>query len=98
MTPLSGVGGRLALALLLVVAGVLTIVYLIVVPSYRRSLENQELRSLSRALENVVLPKFPAEYPRRTLYVSSMASQVDARVVILDVLSDQGPLLEPNAD
>ncbi|HEU5363319.1 MAG TPA: HAMP domain-containing sensor histidine kinase [Gaiellaceae bacterium] len=97
MTPLSGVGGRLALALLVVVAGVLAIVYLIVVPSYRRSLENQELRSLSRALENVALPRFPAEYPRRTLYVSALAPQVDARVVILDVLSADGPL-EPNAD
>jgi signal transduction histidine kinase len=106
MTPLRSVGGRLALALLVVVAGVLAIVYLIVVPSYRRSLENQELRSLSRALENVALPRFPAEFPRRTLYVSAIAPQVDARVVILDVLSDNGPLLlvadssldQPSAD
>jgi signal transduction histidine kinase len=97
MRPLSSVGGRLALALLLVVAGVLAIVYLIVVPSYRRSLENQELRSLSRALENVALPKFPAEFPLRLQYVNAMAPQVDARVVILDLLSDEGPL-EPVAD
>ena len=75
MRPLSSVGGRLALALLLVVAGVLAIVYLIVVPSYRRSLENQELRSLSRALENVALPKFPAEFPLRLQYVNAMAPQ-----------------------
>ena len=40
MSPLRSVGARLALALLLVVVGVLAIVYLIVVPSYRSSLES----------------------------------------------------------
>jgi len=46
MRPFRSVGGRLALALTLVVAGVLAIVYLIVVPSYRTSLENNELNTL----------------------------------------------------
>jgi signal transduction histidine kinase len=97
MTPFRSVGGRLALALLLAVAGVLTIVYLIVVPSYRRSLENQELRSLSTALQKIALPKFQPEFDLRNQYVQEIAPQVDARVVILDVLSDAGPL-EPMAD
>jgi len=44
MNPLRSVGGRLALALLVVVAAALAIVYWIVVPSYERSLENNELR------------------------------------------------------
>jgi len=48
VTPLRSVGGRLAFALLLVVAGVLTIVYLIVVPSYKTSLESNELSTLQR--------------------------------------------------
>ena len=38
MNPLRSVGGRLALALLVVVGGALAIVYLIVVPSYQSSL------------------------------------------------------------
>jgi signal transduction histidine kinase len=97
MSPVSGVGGRLALALLVVVAGVLEIVYLIVVPSYQRSLENQELRSLSTALQHVALPNYPDEFDLRNQYVNEIAPQVDARVVILDVLSDDGPL-EPMAD
>jgi two-component system, OmpR family, sensor kinase len=97
MSPLRGVGGRLALALLVVVAGVLAIVYLIVVPSYRRSLENQELRSLATSLENVALPAFPDEFPLQLPYVNEMAPRVDARVVVLLVLSDDGPL-EPAAD
>ena len=48
MSPFRSVAGRLALALLLVVAGVLTIVYLIVVPSYKTSLENNELKTIDR--------------------------------------------------
>ena len=38
MNPLRTVGGRLALALLVVVACALAIVYVVVVPSYERSL------------------------------------------------------------
>ena len=50
MTFFRSVGARLALALLTVVVGVLAIVYLIIVPSYQRSLENAELSSLSRTM------------------------------------------------
>ena len=56
MSPLRGVGGRLALALLVVVACVLAIVYVIVVPSYQRSLENSELRSLESSMRTVAIP------------------------------------------
>ena len=52
MSPFRSVGGKLALALLSVVVGVLGIVYLIVVPTYQRSLENTELRSLQTSLDN----------------------------------------------
>ena len=95
--PFRSVGSRLALALLVIVVGVLAIVYVIVVPSYQRSLENQELRRLASSLQKVVLPQFPAEYDLRATYVNEMAPAVDARVAILDVLGDNGPL-EPNAD
>jgi signal transduction histidine kinase len=94
---LRSVGSRLALALLVIVVGVLGIVYVIVVPSYQRSLENQELRSLASSLQKVVLPQFPDEYDLRAQYVNEMSPAVDARVAILDVLGDNGPL-EPNAD
>jgi signal transduction histidine kinase len=97
MTISRSVGGRLAVALLVVVAAVLGIVYLVVVPSFQRSLENQELRSLASSLENIALPKYPDEFDLRLQYVNEVAPQVDARVVILDLLSDSGPL-EPMAD
>jgi len=59
MRPLRSVGGRLALALLLVVAGVLAIVYVIVVPSYKTSLENNELNALQKQLQSRAVPTFP---------------------------------------
>jgi signal transduction histidine kinase len=96
MAPRS-VGSRLALGLLLVVTAVLAIVYVIVVPSYQRSLENQELSSLASSLQKVVLPRFPPDFPRRALYVNEMSPAVDARVAVLEALSDNGPL-EPIAD
>ena len=80
--PFRSVGSRLALALLVIVVGVLAIVYVIVVPSYQRSLENQELRSLASSLQKVVLPQFPAEYDLRATYVNEMAPAVDARVAM----------------
>jgi Tfp pilus assembly protein PilE len=64
MSPFGSVGGRLAVALLTVVAGVLTIVYLIVVPSYQRSLENGEIRSLESSLRSDALKSFPKAHAR----------------------------------
>jgi signal transduction histidine kinase len=98
MSPLTSVGGRLALALLIVVAGALAIVYVIVVPSYQRSLENQELRSLASSLRTLALPRFPTQVEQRgQLYVNELAPTVDARVVIFNLISPGGPL-EPVAD
>jgi len=95
------VGSRLALALLVIVAAVLAIVYVIVVPSYRHSLEKTELNSLASSLQKVVLPKFPEEFDLRAEYVNELAPVVDARVAILDILAETGPLApvaEPIAD
>jgi signal transduction histidine kinase len=55
-----GVGGKLALGLLGVVAGVLAIVYLIVVPLYSSSLRNAELSTLTDQLR-AGLQTFPAD-------------------------------------
>jgi two-component system, OmpR family, sensor kinase len=97
MTPFRGVGGRLALALLTVVAGVLAIVYLIVVPSYRRSLETNELSSLSRSMTTLAVPDFSGGFDTFQQFAESFAPVVNARVVVLDLLAGSGPL-EPIAD
>ena len=63
MNPLRSVGGKLALALVLVVTGALTIVYLIVVPSYRQSLVDARLSTLDRSLRSVLQESPPqADY------------------------------------
>ena len=97
MTPFRGVGGRLALALLAVVFGVLAIVYLIVVPSYRSSLANNELRGLSGSLRSIV-PSFPAEPYLKQAFASNAEPQVNARVVVYDLQNITPALLEPVAD
>ena len=70
--PFRSVGSRLALALLVIVTGVLAIVYVIVVPSFRHSLQNEELRNLSSSLQKVALPTFPAEFDLRAQYVNEL--------------------------
>jgi signal transduction histidine kinase len=96
--PFRSVGGRLALALLLVVAGVLTIVYLIVVPSYKTSLENNELRNLETVLLNRAVPTYPAEPWMKQQFASSLAPRINARVVVFDLANEQPSLLVPYAD
>ena len=53
MNPLRSVGGRLALALLVVVGGALAIVYFIVVPSYQSSLIDARLHGLRETLQTI---------------------------------------------
>ena len=100
MNPLRTVGGRLAFALLVVVGGALGIVYLIVVPSYSRSLVNGELAHLRSTIEVI------ADRPRggrREVFPSQLwledeavpaAAAIGARVVLFSA----PPLLEPIAD
>jgi two-component system, OmpR family, sensor kinase len=98
MSMLRGVGGRLALALLVVVAGVLGIVYLIVVPSYQRSLQNSELRSLETSIRTVAIPNYPSDQELRQAFADKWAPAVNARVVVFD-LQNAVPLnLQPVAD
>jgi signal transduction histidine kinase len=97
VTLFRGVGGRLALALLAVVAGVLAIVYLIVVPSYRSSLANNELRGLSASLRTIV-PSFPPEPYLKQAFASNAEPQVNARVIVYDLQNITPALLEPVAD
>jgi two-component system OmpR family sensor kinase len=85
MSPLRSVGGRLSLSLLVIVAGVLLIVYLIVVPSYRRSLENSELRGLAVDLRREV-PSYPGVLsPEVDLWATAAAEKYDVRAVVFNV-------------
>jgi signal transduction histidine kinase len=96
--PFRSVGGRLALALLLVVAGVLAIVYLIVVPSYKTSLENNELRTLETVMLKRAVPNYPPEPWLKQQFASTQAPKLNARVVVFNLQNATPALLAPYAD
>jgi signal transduction histidine kinase len=98
VSPFRSVGARLALALLLVVVGVLAIVYLIVVPSYRSSLERNELRALETSLRGTAIPNYPDEPYLKQQFTETWAPEVNARIVVFDLQNTVPALLEPVAD
>jgi signal transduction histidine kinase len=83
VNPLRTVGGRLALALLLVVAGALAIVYIVVVPSYQRSLVNSRLADLDHTLRSIMeLPRAPGASLNQAWVEDDAAPLANARVVV----------------
>jgi signal transduction histidine kinase len=98
VSPLRSVAGRLALGLLFVVAGVLAIVYLIVVPSYRNALVTTKLSSLESSMRAVAIPNFPSQVYLQQEFASTISPRVNARVVVYDLLGPAPAPLEPAAD
>jgi signal transduction histidine kinase len=98
VNPLRTVGGRLALALLVVVGGSLAIVYLIAVPFYRSSLVDSRLKDLRHRVEAIAdKPRnAPGEvFPSTTWIEDEALPAADgARVVLYGA----PPLVEPVAD
>jgi signal transduction histidine kinase len=92
------VGAKLAFALLLIVAGVLAIVYLIVVPSFRNSLANNELNSLEFSLRSIAIPNYPPEPYLKQAFTEAWAPKVNARIVVYDLENAVPALLVPVAD
>ena len=85
MSRFSGVGARLGLALLAVLAGALGLVYLIVVPSLQNRLVNSRLSQLERASDGLAR-ELPADRFRWPDFLESAAESANARVVIYDYL------------
>ena len=86
------VGTRLTLALVLVVAGALGVVYVIVVPSLERNLVNAKLSQLRRALPAVVSQLGSGPVLQDQLQVA--AASANARVVVYEVLTYSPPRLQ----
>lgn len=80
------VGARLSLALLLVVAGALGIVYLIVVPSLEHRLVNAKLAQLARAAPSLArqLPANRFQWPD---FTDNASASSNARIVIFNYFS-----------
>ena len=83
MNPLRTVGGRLALALLVVVACALAIVYIVVVPSYQRSLVNSRLADLQHSLRSImVIPRPRGTKLNQGWVEEAVVPFADAHVVV----------------
>jgi two-component system OmpR family sensor kinase len=97
MNPLRSVGARLSLALFVVVAGALAVVYLVVVPSLENRLVNSKLSQLERSslFLKRQLAAEPAVAQDRDFFVNAAAT-ANARVVLYQPVS-QG-VLQPYQD
>jgi signal transduction histidine kinase len=96
VNPLRSVGARLSLALLLVVAGALTLVYLVVIPSLQSRLIDGKIAQLRKSVPNLL-----AIYHDDTLttYFAHDAEEVvNARVVVFTILSSNPLTLSVQQD
>jgi signal transduction histidine kinase len=85
MRRFSGVGARLGLALLVVLAGAMGLVYLIVVPSLENRLVDSRLSQLQRAADGLAR-ELPADRFRWPDFLDSASESANARVVVYDYL------------
>ena len=93
MSTFRTVGARLSLALLVVVALVLGLVYVIVVPSLRTRLVDSRLNALDQAARTLA-----AEYRRNDRdpdFFSNASEDTNARVILMSVDSQSPPLVTP---
>ena len=90
------VGAQLSLALLLVVAVALGIVYLTVVPSLRGRVVNTRVAEVQKILTEIRPEVSPGDV-EDPLFVQASAEEHDVRVALLNRLEPQG-LVEPAAD
>ncbi|MGE5272970.1 MAG: sensor histidine kinase [Verrucomicrobiota bacterium] len=81
----SGVGLRLALALLAVLVGALGLVYLIVVPSLESRLVNARVSSLERAAPEIAR-ELPGNRIRWPDFLEAASAGANARVVVYDTV------------
>ena len=96
MSPFRSVGARLSLALLAVVAVALALVYVVVVPSLETRLVDAKLDDLARAA-----PRLAKAYPSDRSdpdFLSNAAASTNARVVLMEVLSQAPTTVIPSAD
>jgi signal transduction histidine kinase len=97
MNRLHSVGARLSLALVLVVAGVLAIIYLALVPTLERNLVDARLGELARS-GAVLARRVPGEEIQWQIFVENSAAAVNARVAIVRTLDETEDVVTPVAD
>jgi signal transduction histidine kinase len=85
VNPLSSVGARLSLALLVVVAGALGVVYLFVTPSLESRLINAKISQLEHAAPSIAR-NLPTDQTEWTDYLETASASANARIVLYNVI------------
>ena len=98
MSPFRSVGARLSLALLVVVAAALAIVYAALVPILERNLVDNKIEQLVPLAQGLA-SRVPDDPGRQQIFAEDSASSIQARVMIVSLLADEpGAVVLPVAD
>jgi signal transduction histidine kinase len=99
VSPFRSVGARLSLALLVVVAAALAIVYAALVPILERNLVDNKIEQLGPLAEGLA-NRVPDDPRRQQIFAEDSASSIQARVMIVSLLDEAapGPIVLPIAD
>ena len=90
VNPLRSVGARLSLALLLVVAGSLALVYLVVIPSLESRLIDSKTTQLRSTVRGLLADVYPGDENTR-LFASDASQQISARVFVFAIFNGLSP-------
>ena len=85
MSPFRSVGARLSLALLVVVAAALAIVYAALVPILERNLVDNKIDQLVPLAQNLA-GRAPDDPRGQQIFAEDSASSIQARVMILNLI------------
>jgi len=88
VNPLRSVGARLSLALLLVVAGSLALVYLVVIPSLQSRLIDSKITQLRKTVPGLLANVYPDDVNTR-LFAPDAAQVINGRVLVFSIFSTE---------
>jgi signal transduction histidine kinase len=96
VNPLRSVGASLSLALLLVVAGSLAVVYLVVIPSLESRLIDTKIKAMQQ--DRTRLFKLYSQDKGTDFFTRDAADEFNARIVVFTIFSEHPLTLEPIRD
>ena len=99
LNPIRSVGARLSLALLLVVAAALTLVYIVVIPSLESRLVDGKINQLRSEIPRLLQPSgvYSQDVGSRE-FAGDAADLIGARVVVYDIFSEHPLTLSSQQD
>jgi signal transduction histidine kinase len=96
VNPLRSVGASLSLALLLVVAGSLAVVYLVVIPSLESRLIDSKIKGMQQ--DRAEIFRLYAQDKGTDYFTRDASEELNSRIVVFTIFSDHPLTLEPIRD